>query len=350
MPLSACTIQTVQPHHNPNEGRVIINSNFECLSGAVSTLESAVLSGGSNASTLSQVLVIGNETGVNNIIISSGQTISSSSGGGQLDLNKGGVGYVSLNTDDGNESEAGLSMNPTTINIFSNGYNKGFYLTNTETEWWNQDADENNQKTIITIGPQRVFWGHNNSNFDRTWNQGVFPAALALNASSPTFLSGVSNSIILGGGAITATTDNTAYVPNLNIDTAPTPTSGSTGDKILVRSSNGSVKTLSVIMKEISIGDWNMDIDVTKSVAHGLSSTEWKTIRQVSGIIRDDLDFTYSTLTPSYDSPIKNNANIAQISSSNINLIRDGGGVYDSAIYSATSFNRGWITFWYTPD
>jgi hypothetical protein len=54
-------------------------------------------------------------------------------------------------------------------------------------------------------------------NFNRTFNSGTQPSALALNASTPTFLSGVSNSVIVGGDFITASTSNTAYVPNLNI-------------------------------------------------------------------------------------------------------------------------------------
>ncbi len=50
-------------------------------------------------------------------------------------------------------------------------------------------------------------------------------------------------SAILGGENITGTTDNTVYVPNLNINSVPL--SGFTSDPILVRASDGSIKTIS---------------------------------------------------------------------------------------------------------
>ena len=36
MPLTGCTIQTIYPYDNPNDGRVKINQNFECLSNNIS--------------------------------------------------------------------------------------------------------------------------------------------------------------------------------------------------------------------------------------------------------------------------------------------------------------------------
>ena len=36
MSLTGCTIQTIYPSDNPNEGRVKINQNFECLSNNIS--------------------------------------------------------------------------------------------------------------------------------------------------------------------------------------------------------------------------------------------------------------------------------------------------------------------------
>jgi hypothetical protein len=37
MPLTACTIQSILPTDNPNEGRVKINNNFECLDNTIPT-------------------------------------------------------------------------------------------------------------------------------------------------------------------------------------------------------------------------------------------------------------------------------------------------------------------------
>lgn len=46
--------------------------------------------------------------------------------------------------------------------------------------------------------------------------------------------------------------------------------------------------------KTIEIGDWNMNVSAAgsgfKTLPHGLSSTEWKTIRNISVLIRNNLD------------------------------------------------------------
>ena len=45
-----------------------------------------------------------------------------------------------------------------------------------------------------------------------------------------------------------------------------------------------------LLTKVIEIGDWNMDLNSSASVAHGLSPSEFGGLRSVSAIIRDDAD------------------------------------------------------------
>lgn len=106
------------------------------------------------------------------------------------------------------------------------------------------------------------------------------------------------------------------------------------------------------VQAELQIGDWDMDATGTVAVAHGLSATEWKTIRRVSVIIRNDADTKYhDTSYPEGNS--QNQIGITSFDPTNFNLERlqaASGGDFDSTDYDSTSYNRGWINFEYTPD
>jgi hypothetical protein len=103
--------------------------------------------------------------------------------------------------------------------------------------------------------------------------------------------------------------------------------------------------------KTVDLGDWDMDATVTLTVAHGLSVTEWKTVRKLSCIVRDDLDVNYDDIQR-----IENEltgllcGGFSGFDSTNIYLKRYTTGTFDSTAYNATSYNRGWLTFEYTPD
>lgn len=96
--------------------------------------------------------------------------------------------------------------------------------------------------------------------------------------------------------------------------------------------------------KVIEIGDWNMSVVPGKNVSHGLSSTEWKTIKSASVIIRNDDDDAYYTL---FGGEGKGYVNF--INSSLITL--NTGGTYDGDLdFDSTSHNRGWVTIQYIAD
>lgn len=101
-------------------------------------------------------------------------------------------------------------------------------------------------------------------------------------------------------------------------------------------------------MKVVEIGDWNMDTTLGVNIAHSLSATEWKTVRQIDVIIRNDADGQYFKIE--YPNSGNLDGAVAGINSTNISLERTTSGFFDSTSFDSTSYNRGFITFWYVED
>lgn len=102
--------------------------------------------------------------------------------------------------------------------------------------------------------------------------------------------------------------------------------------------------------KVIEIGNWSLEgaFPLNALVAHGLSATEWKTIRTLSLVIRDDNDLYYN-ISP-FPFPA-DDPKINVIDSTNITLVVNTGNTFDTVDYNnASSYNRGWITITYTAD
>jgi hypothetical protein len=188
------------------------------------------------------------------------------------------------------------------------------------------------------------------------------------------------NSLILGGSSFTGTANSTIYVPNLEVRTnlvvtgtsnfASTVTakgavqiSGNTsvGGNITVNGTatvTGRIDALSGIsftalgtrweFKSVNIGGWDMDTTVSVSIAHGLSATEWSTIRNVDVMIFNDAQTNLYPLLlgdVGVTSGYHNGLN-----STNISIGRATGGGFDSASYNDAGINRGFLSFWYIPD
>jgi hypothetical protein len=101
---------------------------------------------------------------------------------------------------------------------------------------------------------------------------------------------------------------------------------------------------LGLAIKSVNIGDWDMDTDGSKNVAHGLS--DFKKIRGIDVIIRNDSDTApYHHLSNSPSAAIE--LWINGIDNSNIGISRRASGNFDSTSYDSTSYNRGWITITY---
>lgn len=128
---------------------------------------------------------------------------------------------------------------------------------------------------------------------------------------------------------------STTEVANLRAATATTAT---TADKI----NDG---TNLIHTKIIEIGDWNMDTTTYIEVTHGLALSK---IRGVSAIIRSDNGLAHTPLVRCYSNTNGTmQGHVVGITGTTVALQRLDGGVFDSASYSATSYNRGWITITY---
>lgn len=137
--------------------------------------------------------------------------------------------------------------------------------------------------------------------------------------------------------------------------------STSTGTSLRVSSANGTVgfpdgidpgySGASIKMKVVEIGDWNMDSSQTVDVAHGLDIQD---IRMVDVIIRgDSSSFIYplngkGIIVGSYDTDVQ--GGVGQITSAGVRLVRITGGFFDDTDFNSTSYNRGWVTIWYSSN
>jgi hypothetical protein len=99
---------------------------------------------------------------------------------------------------------------------------------------------------------------------------------------------------------------------------------------------------LGLAIKSVNIGDWDMDADESKNVAHGLS--DWQKIRSVDVVIRNDSNTApYLHLSGGSDK----NLYINGIDNSNIGITRRAGSSFDGVNFDSTSYNRGWVTITY---
>jgi len=99
--------------------------------------------------------------------------------------------------------------------------------------------------------------------------------------------------------------------------------------------------TPALLTKVIEIGDWNMDTDGSILVTNPIGDKD--KIRNIEVMIRPDvgvfLQFNYKL--------DRDGAGFIDVGSTNIVLARTGAGLFDSADFDSTSYNRGWIALTY---
>jgi len=147
---------------------------------------------------------------------------------------------------------------------------------------------------------------------------------------------------------------DTSYISFINIESNGI---GLEADKINIETLAESDFTFNAYaFKTLNIGDWDMDATATVQVAHGLSATEWKTIKNIDAIIRNDGDGIYYPIVGGgvqgwivgVSEPT--DCWIWNFEATDIYLARKTGGTFDSTQFNATSYNRGFIRFQYIPD
>ena len=107
---------------------------------------------------------------------------------------------------------------------------------------------------------------------------------------------------------------------------------------------SSTVSTIYIKTKIIEIGDWNMDVDQSKLVNHGLDITK---IRTIHCIIRNDSNNTYWDFAGSRDPASETASQHLTVTNTQISLKCATGGVFDDVSFDSTSYNRGWITILY---
>lgn len=202
-----------------------------------------------------------------------------------------------------------------------------------------------------------------NENKTRTWKDGTTPATgtLALgslfNAEFNRLYNNFKNFFNALGTIFSIDTINEQTLNNgVTIETANikdgdiTLPSGKalkgTGEGAGIEETNGEI----LRFKIIDIGDWNMDTTLAVGVSHGLTASKIRTLQVVIrgdvGSIFDDshipLDFSDLTNVPDGSFRVGPNPDEAVIA-----LNRRAGGIFDSSLFNATSYNRGWITIGY---
>lgn len=110
-------------------------------------------------------------------------------------------------------------------------------------------------------------------------------------------------------------------------------------DDVVTKGYIGGLRT-----KVINIGDWNMQLNSSLSVAHGLTLAN---IRTVQVMIRTDSDIIQTHTPFNYD-PGGGAGGRWNCDASNVNMAQNTvGSIFDSSSYNDTSYNRGWIIIEY---
>ncbi len=118
-----------------------------------------------------------------------------------------------------------------------------------------------------------------------------------------------------------------------------------------------SLDTLSKIFEEgvvlkakvIELGDWDMNATGALNVAHEFTGNDWKKIRSIDIVIRNDADDTYTQSPGVIDGTgLSAEMGVENLQATNIRLARKAGSIFDAVGYETPpDGNRGWATIWY---
>jgi hypothetical protein len=295
MPITGCTIQEILGSDTPNQGRVKINKNFDCVVSAItntiasdtyvtggtynSTTESIDFSGTTlftpfsvdvsdllddtntfttgvtlngtvlefdrndtlnaygvelsgltssfiTGQTLSETLANGNETDGNNIEMTTGDAIVAANGNTiNLDVTVGPFTNSVVIADAvgsglGIAPGYGVELNNSAYGNYVRLEDTGLVDISTGGEFL-LNANSGVGLGVFGSGDISIF---NNSITNKT-SSNINKNSIFIGTRNSTINSGVTNSVVLGGVGITATQNNTIYVPNLNIGILGTGTS-----------------------------------------------------------------------------------------------------------------------------
>lgn len=99
--------------------------------------------------------------------------------------------------------------------------------------------------------------------------------------------------------------------------------------------------------KVLDIGAWNMDTQISKGVAHGLSIALEDFVSVMAVIENDQRNQSYVIDTVMNVATGATSGFVSTITTSAIQLTRTTGGFFDSTDYDDAVINRGTIFIWY---
>ena len=260
------------------------------------------LTAGSGVPSLSSVLSVGNLSGTGSIIMGTSTVISSSNGGGQINLDYN-TNEVFISTDNGAYSTGQqLHLSPGYIEL--SDYSTGGYIGIYTNESGNDTSDDfvghyvvpnsgfrvgfEADKNKVSFGYAR--YGNDSYNIIAGYTFSTFTSSNSGNIGSTiissrnsSIMSGLYNTVVLGGSDISANLSNTIYAPNLNIK------------------NDGSIKGIDG-SAELSFTEYNSFLATNSdSLIAIISSSESNTITTNGVIVSDTATSSYS---PNIDSAI----------------------------------------------
>lgn len=103
-------------------------------------------------------------------------------------------------------------------------------------------------------------------------------------------------------------------------------------------------------VKVVNIGDWDITAGLNLTIVDGGASIDYKKIRSVSVIIRDDADTDYRVYPGAATVFTDSDLSIGLAATPNtFTLVARAASNLNSVSFNSTGYNRGWITFTYTP-
>ena len=193
---------------------------------------------------ISQVLTVGNNTQNRSIIMGTATNIKSANGGGKIELDRlSGTNSVLISTDDSSQSESYLLMRSDYARLSTDSSKQMIDLNKTD----NDLRIYNNNAGSISIGVDTgsLVYGQLDEikisyNSSSTASTGNFDKnAVLIGSKNSKILSGVVNTVVLGGQNFTASNSNSIYVPDIYLQNQKGIKSTNTNEVFYLNDNNG---------------------------------------------------------------------------------------------------------------
>jgi len=110
-------------------------------------------------------------------------------------------------------------------------------------------------------------------------------------------------------------------------------------DEVTVMGADSAVK---LKRKIIEIGEWKMEDNASKTVAHGIA--DLSKIRSIEVYVRNNLGTNIIPLNTAYNAAMGSvQGSVGVVDSTNVTLYRLSGGLFQATAFNSSTYNRGWL-------